>query len=358
MRRVCTGLGFIALLVGGVSLTLTASDNQVFFMALPPEALPSDVGANLFAVVGSLFAGGAFYWMPTTGTQSIGGRAATAVSQDGRTIIGQALDARGFENAAIWQGGTTWHVLGSFSPDAQPCDQLLSAAYGASNDGRVIVGLGWDGCRYAHAFRWEQSTGVADLGSTTANSTRANNVSGDGQVVVGWQEDNVGVRQGAKWVNLKEQVIQGPTGAVGEAFGANHDGSIIVGGNCDPTTTVKTSAWRWTAAQGVQCFPVTPPPTAPRLPYTASMRSTSDDGQVIGGSLSFGLDSESVIWLNGQVSFLKDYLRSNGYPNAFAGWVNTGVVTSVSADGRTLVGYGAGPTTFQGFVVILPRGTS
>ena len=76
--------------------------------------------------------------------------------------------------------------------------------------------------------------------------------------------------------------------------------------------------------------------------------------RVIGGALTFGLDSESLIWLDGQVYFLKDYLQANGYADAFHGWINTGFVTGVSRDGRTLVGYGAGPTTFQGFMVVLP----
>jgi len=53
--------------------------------------------------------------------------------------------------------------------------------------------------------------------------------------------------------------------------------------------------------------------------------------------------------------FLKQFLRDNGYPDAFARWKNTGFVTGVSGDGRTLVGYGAGPRTFQGFVVLLPQ---
>ena len=85
------------------------------------------------------------------------------------------------------------------------------------------------------------------------------------------------------------------------------------------------------------------------------MLGTSDDGRVIGGAFSFGLDSESLVWFDGEVLFLKDYLRQNGIPDAFDGWINTGFVQSVTPDGRILVGYGAGPTTFQGFMVILPE---
>jgi probable HAF family extracellular repeat protein len=90
------------------------------------------------------------------------------VSRDGRTIVGDAFDANGKETAAIWLGGGEWRLLGSFHPNALPCDFLLSASFGASDDGRIIVGLGWDGCRFARAFRWEESTGMVDLGSTVA----------------------------------------------------------------------------------------------------------------------------------------------------------------------------------------------
>jgi uncharacterized membrane protein len=218
-----------------------------------------------------------------------------------------------------------------------------------------VVGLGWDGCAVAHAFRWEESTGMVDLGSTTpGGSSRANNVSGDGQVVVGWQEDATGFRRGAKWVGRAQELIRGPIGVVGEAFGANRDGSLIVGANCNPADPTP-SAWSWTAAGGVACHPVPRPPGLVAPFYQAVMRAASEDGRVIVGSYSFGLESESLVWFDGEVLFLKDYLRANGVPDAFEGWVNTGFALAVTPDGRTLVGYGAGPRTFQGFMVVLPE---
>jgi probable HAF family extracellular repeat protein len=342
------------------SITPRAQDG-IFFMALPPETLPYDVGANAFSIVGTFFDGGALSWMPTSGTTDLGGRTGESISLDGKTIVGRALDSRGLENAAIWQSGRNWRVLGSFRPDALPCDQLLSGTFGASDDGSIIVGLGWDGCRTAHAFRWEESTGMVDLGSTTANSSRANEVSGDGRVVIGWQEGATGFRQGAKWIDRQQELIRNSAGRnVGEAYAANRDGSIIVGQNCDafnpnPVDVTTRAAWKWTASGGVQCFPITRPSTLPNLPYNTLMLDTSDDGRVIVGAFSFGLDSESLLWLNDQGFFLRDYLREHGHPDAFRGWINTGFLTAVSPDGRTLVGYGAGPRTFQGYIVILPE---
>jgi probable HAF family extracellular repeat protein len=331
--------------------------DRPFFMALPPKVLGVDVGANGWVTVGVVFEGTAFYWMPTTGTTNIGGTQAVAVSRDGTTIAGRALNAQGREEAAVWTSATSWRLLGSFTRDAQPCDMLLSGAFGASDDGKVIVGLGWNGCSFARAFRWEESTGMVDLGTLSGSSTRANNVSGDGQVVVGWETDRTGFRRAAKWVRGTEQLINAANGGmIGEARAANRDGSLIVGTNCDPErTTGPTTAWTWTAEQGVRCFPVERPQTLPALPYQTLMLTTSDDGRVIAGSFSFGLDAEALIWLDGQPHFLKDYLRNNGLPDAFRGWINTGFILGMTADGRTLVGYGAGPTTFTGYMVVLPR---
>ena len=151
-----------------------------------------------------------------------------------------------------------------------------------------------------------------------------------------------------------QEVIQGPLGAVGEAHAANRDGSLIVGGNCiigAPTP----SAWRWTAAEGVTCFQVPRPPGLSAPFYNALMLATSEDGRVIVGAYSFGLESESLLWLDGELFFLKDYLRANGAPDAFQDWVNTGFANAVTPDGRVIVGYGAGRTAFQGFMVVLPE---
>ncbi len=335
----------LSLLLAGMA---RADDDEPVLIVLEPEALASDLGANGFTVVGGTYSGEAFYWMPSSGVVRIGGLAATAVSRDGRTIVGDALDANGKENAAIWLGGKEWRLLGSFHPNALPCDRLLSGPYGASDDGRVIVGLGWDGCSIARAFRWEESTGMVDLGTIVpGQSTRANDVSGDGRVVIGWQENDFGFRQGAMWVDGREEVFTGPNGIVGEAFGANSDGSIIVGGNCSPG---EQAGWMRRREGGITCYP----PPRQRVPgYVVLMLSTSEDGRVVGGAHSFGLESESLLWLDGEPHYLKDYLREHGIPDAFEGWVNTGFINAVSPDGRVLAGYGAGPTTFTGYVVIL-----
>ena len=87
----------------------------------------------------------------------------------------------------------------------------------------------------------------------------------------------------------------------------------------------------------------------------------SDDGRVLAGNIQFDTaqgEEESVIWFDGEPVYLRDYLRANGYPDAFEDQLNTGKITAVSADGRVLVGHNAGllrcPNRW-GFIVILPE---
>jgi hypothetical protein len=152
-------------------------------------------------------------------------------------------------------------------------------------------------------------------------------------------------------VDGRQDLFVGPSGIeVGQAFATNANGSIVVGQVCDPSDVRNQGAWVWTARDGVQCLPV---PRLRPIGFIGKAFATSDDGRVIGGGHGFGLESEAILWIDRSPAYLADYLQQQGVPNAFRGWVNTGSITGVSADGRVLVGYGAGPRDFQGYVVIL-----
>ena len=223
------------------ALTLSArADDKALLIELPAGALPLDISSNGM-VVGGLRSGGGFYWLPTTGVIYVGGQTAESVSRAGDAIAGTAFDARNVTQAAIWQRAAEWRLLGSVVPNAVPCDALLSSTYDTSDDGKVIVGLAWNGCNFARAFRWEESTGMVDLGSTIAGrSSRANGVSGDGRVVVGWQEIVTGPRHGARWVDGTQVLFRGPSEIIGEAHAANRDGSIVVGQTCEFASIAKS----------------------------------------------------------------------------------------------------------------------
>jgi len=351
----------LVLALSAATLSVRASDKTLLIEIEPRTRLfPASVSATGAVLVGTLDGGGGFYWMPTTGVISDGGVSSAAVSRDGRTIVGRAADSSRIEQAAIWRRATEWQLLGSFGPSAAPCDRSLSFAAGTSSDGRVVVGYANNGCLFSHAFRWEESTGMVDLGSLVAGrASSARAVSGDGKVVVGYQERAEGNRQGARWVDGRQELVPGPAGSisgfVGDANAVNRDGSIVVGRICRFGNPLDQSAWVWTPGEGTRCLPAPSLRPSPGPVIITDANGSSDDGRVIGGrqGVASSADSEAVIWIDGAPSYLKDYLRANGVPDAFTGWINTGEITSVSPDGRILVGYGAPLGGFRGYIVIL-----
>jgi probable HAF family extracellular repeat protein len=356
-RRVRNVVGTGVALMLMVTFRLEADDKTMLIeLDQRSGALPTGVSASGAILVGGLDSGGAFYWMPTTGVIFTGGRQALGVSRDGLTIVGEALDPKGIEQAAIWVRATEWRLLGSISPSAAPCDTSLSFATGASANGQVVVGGGYNGCTVFHAFRWQASTGIVDLGSSVeGKSSRALGVSGDGSVVVGDQNTAQLPNQGARWLNGRQELISGPQGPVGSAVATNHDGSIVVGRVCHPSSDTPQDGWMWTPQNGTTCLPAPRNRISPGPKIIVEAAATSDDGQVIGGSQSVGgsVDSDAVIWIGSKPAYLKDFLQANGVPNAFNTWVNTGTITGISPDGRILVGWGAAALGYRGYIVIL-----
>jgi probable HAF family extracellular repeat protein len=360
MRKLITACAAVVLVLA--STFQIRADDQTLLIELEPrsEALPTGVSASGAVVSGGFNNGaGGFYWMPTTGVIFAGGVQAAGVSRDGHTIVGWARDSQGIQQAGIWAGGTQWRLLGSFAGSAGPCDASLSTGTGVTSDGQTVVGFAWNGCAWAHAFRWQASTGMVDLGSTVpGKSSRALGVSADGTVVGGDQTTAEGFNQGARWASGRQDLMTGPQGPAGSATAANRDGSIVVGRVCVPAggrVDANQSAWIWKAQGGLTCL--SPPRllVSPGPPIIIEAAATSDDGQVIGGSQSVGgsADSNAILWIGGQPTYLKEFLQANGLPNAFRTWINTGTISGISPDGRVLVGWGAAVGGFRGYLVIL-----
>jgi hypothetical protein len=189
---------------------------------------------------------------------------------------------------------------------------------------------------------------MVDLGSTVAGrSSRANGISADGKVVVGWQEHSTGPRQGAKWINGKQEILAGPNGFVGEAHGANSDASIIVGQTCRFSNFLDQSAWIWTARDGVQCLAgLAPWPS--RAAVNVEVNAVSDDGRVIvggqhrvGGCRRHHLDRS-------RPALSKDYLQPTG-----AGRLRTDQPTDRRRLARRAHSRRRGaPSGFRGYIVI------
>jgi uncharacterized membrane protein len=314
------------------------------------ELVPQSITADGSKVVGAAYLGAPYFmWTSSGGIVLIGGggyAGRPAISGDGSTIFGTALDGNGIGQAAKWLGGTQWQLLGSV-PGGVNCDHNLSSGWDISHDGRLGVGLAWlpQQC-VANAASWDLVDGgpATDLGSLVpTRATRANTISGDGHVIGGWQDSDTGLRQGARWVDGMETVLVTTRGVpVGEVQHTNHDGTVMVGlyypfGSDD--------GWVWTQSQGFTAL------TSPSRVYkTALPSAVTDDGALVFGAVReevFG-QTRAVFWQHGQATYLRDYLAAQGLA---AGW-DMRWITAASADGGTITGWGINPSQrIEGFVM-------
>ncbi len=350
---------FAWLCVTGVGVALAAPALAGMAFQDLGDFSPTDVSADGMVVAGTIGAS-AGRWTEAGGLQNIGGEGGSvSISADGLVIAGNVLDKTGLRTAGYWVeslgDGDGWTSIGSI-PGAVPCDGSLSSAYGISGDGDVIVGLGWlpELCK-AHGFRWEESTGMVDMGSTVPDrATRANAISDDTQVIVGWQDGPTGFRQGAMWDDtLSQTLFVSDTGnPVGEAQNTNTDGSIVVGGS------VGVDAWRWQATDDGGAV-VEAIGSLPGFNFRAIATDLSEDGTVVVGFAGFGGDRDAFIYIEGDgMRKLDDYLVELGILDA-QGW-DLFTPTGCSADGNVIVGWGQAPSPpfFRGWRIDLNTGST
>lgn len=314
----------------------------------PEDHEVTGMSADGSVIVGTFsFGAPAFRWTREEGTVFIGGNGTeTKVSSDGTVISGNVL-VDGHNEAALWLGGEDWQPLGGLGDSGCPD---FSNNYNISGNGLVIVGLGWDGCG-AHGFRWEQSTGMVDLGNLGPGQySRANATNFDGSIIVGW-DDSLFDRRGARWVNGVESLLvdnSEPGLYLGTAEAVTPDGSIVVGGEAGIVgDEIYEQAYIWTKAEGGRLIG--------KLPGGGSFArafgfAVTDDGGLVGGT-SGGQFRDAFLWSEsaGMVKF-QDYLLALGV-DGLDGWT-LGNIRALSSDGTKAAGWAVNPNgRLQGWLV-------
>lgn len=268
----------------------------------------------------------------------------------GQAVAGGTLDDDGNQIAAVAYSNSNLLDgpirIGGW-PGGVAQDGFLSVAFDASENG-VAVGLAIDENGTYFAFRWSAEEGMTKLPVNRPDkSSRANKISADGRVIVGWNDQDNGSRTAVIWKDGKAIDLVDADGVpVGEATAVSRNGRVVVGERMFDAATFTMQAWRWTEETGVQALGCLP--TSFGCDKT-SARAVSDDGNVVVGDAMSGGTYLATAWTPaGGMQRLADYLAANdvAVPD---GW-NLQSGSGISADGKTIGGWGTGPDAFTSFV--------
>ena len=263
---------------------------------------------------------------------------AYGVSADGSTVVG------GTGNQAF-----RWTAEGGMVGLGYAPGDGFSSAYGVSADGSVVVGTGLSatvGNPEVQAIRWTAETGVVGIlgGHGSGTNPQALAVSADGSVVVGTSYNNL-VNQAFR-LTLGGVVnhlgtLQAPYNGLSQANGVSAEGSAIVGYS-QSAVDGTVQAFRWTEGEGMVGLGFLPN-TVNTIAYGVSANGSVIVG--IGSDID-GVENRAMIWdPTFGVRSLQDVLvNANGLD--LDGWT-LAAAKAISADGRTIVGYGLNPDGFE-----------
>jgi hypothetical protein len=211
-----------------------------------------------------------------------------------------------------------------------------------SSDKRYTCGLLQQAQCSAIGFVRDETTGIRQFlpSAYFYKPTRGNDVSDDGGVVVGWNDDYVGWRQGAVWVRnaqgvYVETLMAAGTVKMSEAGAVSGNGQWVYG--IGRAGYANSNVWRWSQATGVQPLGTSPVPGAVGYGVAANY----DGSRVL---CFFGMlgSNGSYMWTqqDGFVSIAT--LAQQAGVTIPDGW-SLSLVLGMSEDGKTIVGTAFGP---------------
>ncbi len=328
-----------------------------------PYSLPIDLSTGGERVTGLYgpFQSPYWIWSRQRGMENIDGVGFVgAISGDGRvvggTITKQVETEFGpvdQERAALWTRATGWKSIADES--LQGCDIFHSSVFDVNGTGSAAVGLGWNGCAEAFAFKWTARRGLRHLNKASKGASRANAVSADGNLVGGWEEipEALGNRVGSLWAGNEQMLLMDPDpgnpwGYAGEVMAINGPGSVAVGYGVGLNAK---DSYKWTPKNGMVnigryaghvCFTEfdweTGEPREICEDRETVATSVSDDGKVITGAsrlLELGIDDAAIYTRSLGWMLMSEFLESQGVLE-MSRWHVLGA--RVSGNGKVLTG--------------------
>ncbi len=361
-------------------LLLSAYMAKAQFMVEETGYSPTGV-SNQGKVAGYLAQSGPWsIWLPdSAATVDIGGTAPgngaggqSRFSYNGRYLCGTSMNNSLTEISRYDRTTGEWTSLGSLG---FVLGTDMSGGYSISGDDSTVVGNSWadttGGFAFTHAVAWTQQHGIYDLGSlydSIGRSTRANAVSYDGSVVVGWQDFN-GPWKSAVWRKnpaggyfpnqylVKDTTVSQyvDSNQLGECTAVSKDGKWI-GGNGDYNNN--NNPWLWSRDSGLINLG-----SLPNL-GTGYVGGISEDASIVVGwfdpqPIDFGNPTVPYIWTRALGMMELNQYITTVIGDSIGGHQIT-AATCISPNGKYIAGYGINDSTsgLFAFRLSLPDGTT
>ena len=318
---------------------------------LPEMDTPLRMKGDGSAIVGTNYSGMALYWTDSTGVQVLGTGELWGISENDRIFAELANDNGNWEAALIEDGETTF--LGNVE-GGNTCDAFYSHGLGISSDGSTGVGMGWIDCGTS-AFYWTDESGIVELGQYNGGSTKAQAVSGDGQLIGGWAQTSN--RSSCLWDQDGNIVFLGSLqegNDHGEVQVITNDGTQV-GGYCTGSAGNNVEGYIWTAEGGLTGLGV---PSNSAATNVSRVFDLSENNIAVGEYLNeTPVFYKACIYTTetGEFVNLREYLLEMGM-DEIAGW-DLHRALCVSDDGNTIAGYGKDPQdNWTGWVIRIIAG--
>ena len=325
-------------------------------VSLGDGAGASDVSGDGSIVVGNFGRGGPiFRWTAADGIQAFDGVAAqgesTFISRNGKYIATNLLgdDDLGL-GAYRWDAEGGWRAVDPVGF----CGTDATAAWGVTDDG-TLFGMAWNSCTDFKPMRWRPGSGTQLFPTATVHADgtpangRMNQISEDGSVFVGWEENDGGERHGVIWRNGVPSRVENADGQwVGEALSVSHDGGLISGMLFSDQMPLGSGWRRPTDSPELDYYAPLTPDSTPAMGFALSR-----DGSVMAGLSGdpfFSFAPAPFLWTKelGTVN-LNDFVVQQG--GSIEQWASLWTPQAMSDDGSVIVGWGIGSSSLGGWVL-------
>jgi probable HAF family extracellular repeat protein len=222
----------------------------------------------------------------------------TDVSGDGSVLVGSILPDGSSDTKPFRFISNNFEILPQLGTD-------YSSAVAIARDTMMIAGYSIV-ATHPQAWRVDPESQIVALGHlANDNSSTPYDISGDGNIIVGWSYGRGGSDgeaflweegEGMTGLGTLSQTNQGSA-----AHGVSADGSVVVG--LSHIDTGEWRAFRWTQGTGIQNLGILPGYDQSQADYV------SDDGQVIVGfsSKNGTADNQIFRWVSGTMTGLGNY---------------------------------------------------